>query len=1112
MPAVQADAVTVLLEAKIQQYQRDLETAAAKTEAVFKRIRDANKPISLSVNTQASDTEARTAEKNATRKTTAAKKAAQVTIDANKKAADAEIANQDRITAAVERGVARRNAAIAKGSGTIRDTGTPGLAAAQNNFLRRSSALGTGGSMAAPTTPADKINYLARDQIDTVARLNAAQAAGNKEEATALRDQLTQFRLINQYRRAGLDEAEASIRAEERVADIQRRRANRAPAQQPQTPGRTIGGELGSAARTIRNVAAVGFAAYGGVQSAREYLELTDAYKQYNAQLKLATAENGNLAQAQADTQRIATTTRSGLAETASLYATFQRNAGQLGLTQIQSARATETVTKAFQISGATAAEASGGLRQFLQGLQSGTLRGEEFNSVVENAPRLAKLLADQLTNGNIGALRALSQQGKITGDDLKKALTDQKFTDQIDKEFKELPVTFDQAMTLVKNAATVTFGEFDQGGQFSTAFANFITQGADGFAGLGQSASDLGITIRSQFAGLSDVFEPLVSAAEKAFASINASSVNSTEYIRSALKLVDDFRNAPGDLVRGLENKLGVQQGSFVNKYITGAPAANSRSNFAGTFSNSQRLSAAQLRVQREVNRLEALGYTVPRNSDGSVNVSGVKAPTASRSSAFAPTAPGKINPDLQKYQGQIADLEKLKATAPGKELVTINKQIARRQAIVANLQKGVSLAAATAAVGGSGARGPSEETLAKRTKALADKKIRNDEAFNSEIEQLHQMQIAADREQTSDIATLAQFARDDIVSAERKRIAQIDADEATGKYTKAQADRARLATHNLASTQLFNEAVNERVKLEQQNLEKQRAILNNQEDTLSASVEGLENRKLQQSVAKQLLDLRYRELRDAQNAIINSSDPKVTADQRQAARDRLPVIDAQEAGANRQLAIENRTPGQKYAANLNSADSLSDEIDNIQIEVLDHVADSLADATKNALGLSGALGDIVGQIIKIGIQRAIIAPIANALFGAADGSSGGSGIGSAISSIAGLFGGARASGGDVSAGKLYKINENGTEGFQPAQSGKIIPLGRMTPSSGGGVTVNQTIAIDGRNSVTPAGFAQMILSQSAQQAQKAATASYKASLSGTPGRVKSYNQLESI
>jgi len=1107
MPAVQADAVTVLLEAKIQQYQKDIETAAAKTEAVFKRIRaQAAKPITLSANVQASETETRTVEKNANRKTTAAKKAAQNTIDANKKAADAEIANQERITAAVERGIARRNAAIAKGSGTIRDTGTPGLAAQQNAFLRRSSALGTGGSMAAPTSPEDKVDFFRRDQIDTIARLNAAQAAGNKEEATALRDQLTQFRLINQYRKAGLDESEASIRAEEKIADIQRRRANRSdPA--PQATRRTLGGELGSVARTVRNVTAVGFAAYGGVQSAREYLELTDAYKQYNAQLKLATAENGNLAQAQADTQRIATTTRSGLAETASLYATFQRNAGQLGLTQIQSARATETVTKAFQISGATAQEASGGLRQFLQGLQSGTLRGEEFNSVVENAPRLAKLLADQLTNGNIGALRALSAAGKITGDDLKKALTDQKFTDQIDKEFQQLPVTFDQAMTVVKNAAITTFGEFDQGGQFSTALANFITQGSDGFSGLAKGASDLGIEIRSQFAGLSDAFEPLINSAQRAFGLINSSAVSSTEYIRSALKLVDDFRNAPGDLVRNFGKQTGLDQSS-AGRAILGN---NQKSDLAGRFSSGQRLSAAQLRVNREVSRLEALGYTVPKNTDGSVNISGIKAPTAARNSSFAPAVAARVNPDLKKYQDQIADLEKLKASASGKELTTINKQIARRQAIVANLQKGVSLAAATAAAGGVGGKGTSEETLAKRAKALADKKIRNDEAFNSEIEQLRQMQIVADREQTSDIATLAQFARDDIASAERKRIAQIDADEATGKYTKAQADQARLATHNLASAQLFNEAVDERVKLEQQNLEKQRAILSNQEDTLSASVEGLENRKLQQSVAKQLLDLRYRELRDAQNAIINSSDPKVTADQRQAARDRLPVIDAQEAGANRQLSIENRTAGQKYAANLNSADSLADEIDGIKIEVLDQVADKLTNATTAALGLSGALGDIVGQIIKIGIQRAIIAPIANSLFGKADGSSGGGGIGSAISSIAGLFGGARASGGNVSAGTLYKINENGTEGFQPAQSGKIIPLGRMSPSSGGGTTVVQNISVDGRNSVTPTGFAQSILTLSAQQAQNAAKTAYSAGQSSTPGRLKTYNQLES-
>src|SRR3546814_9877856 len=70
------------------------------------------------------------------------------------------------------------------------------------------------------------------------------------------------------------------------------------------------------------------------------------------------------------------------------------------------------------------------------------------------------------------------------------------------------MPVTFYQAMTQVHNAAIVTFGAFDQGGEFSTMLANFVSGGADGFQGLERSAEDLGINIRSAFSGLSDAFE----------------------------------------------------------------------------------------------------------------------------------------------------------------------------------------------------------------------------------------------------------------------------------------------------------------------------------------------------------------------------------------------------------------------------------------------------------------------------------------------------------------------------------------------------------------------------------------------------------------------------
>src|SRR3546814_1560541 len=108
--------------------------------------------------------------------------------------------------------------------------------------------------------------------------------------------------------------------------------------------------------------------------------------------------------------------TRNGLAETTDLYATFMRNGRELGITQDQAAKATETFAKTLKISGAGAAEASSATTQFSQALASGVLRGDEFNGIMESSPRLARLLADSL-DVPVGSLRAMAEQGELTAD-----------------------------------------------------------------------------------------------------------------------------------------------------------------------------------------------------------------------------------------------------------------------------------------------------------------------------------------------------------------------------------------------------------------------------------------------------------------------------------------------------------------------------------------------------------------------------------------------------------------------------------------------------------------------------------------------------------------------
>jgi len=282
----------------------------------------------------------------------------------------------------------------------------------------------------------------------------------------------------------------------------------------------TMGRSAGSAAGGISKITAASgplagamgrllavSGAFAALNMGRQFLNIADQSKQLTAQLKLATSETGSFIRAQEDVRRIAKETRSDLEVTAQLYGKLQMNALQLGISQEQAARATETVAKAFKVSGASAQESTQSTRQLVQALQSGVLRGDEFNSMAEGAPRLQKLLADSL-GVTTGELRKMAEEGQLTSDKLVRAFTDKKFTQGLDDEFRQLPVTFDEAMGQVRNAAIITFGAFDRGGQFSTQLANFVTDGSSGFADLESAAERFGARVSSEFAGIAAIFQ----------------------------------------------------------------------------------------------------------------------------------------------------------------------------------------------------------------------------------------------------------------------------------------------------------------------------------------------------------------------------------------------------------------------------------------------------------------------------------------------------------------------------------------------------------------------------------------------------------------------------
>ncbi|EJP6420340.1 tape measure protein [Enterobacter hormaechei] len=149
--------------------------------------------------------------------------------------------------------------------------------------------------------------------------------------------------------------------------------------------------------------------------------------------------------------------TRSGLDATATLYARLERSTRSYGVSVEDITRLTTIINQGFVVSGSTAEEASNAIIQLAQGLASGALRGDEFNSVNEQGNRLMIALADSM-NVSIGALRNMAAEGKLTTDVIVNGLLSQ--GDKIGQEFAKTTATISQSLEIANNNITKFFGE----------------------------------------------------------------------------------------------------------------------------------------------------------------------------------------------------------------------------------------------------------------------------------------------------------------------------------------------------------------------------------------------------------------------------------------------------------------------------------------------------------------------------------------------------------------------------------------------------------------------------------------------------------------------------
>lgn len=191
--------------------------------------------------------------------------------------------------------------------------------------------------------------------------------------------------------------------------------------------------------------------------SVKQISEYADAWATVNNKLANSLRPNEQLADVTERVFNITQQTRSSLDATASLYARLERATRQYGTSADDLAKLTTIINQGFVVSGATAQEAENAIIQLSQGLASGALRGEEFNSVNEQGNRLIVALADSM-GVSIGEMRNMAAQGKLTTDVVVNGLLSQGAV--IGKEFANTTTTISQALQVAGNNVTKFFGE----------------------------------------------------------------------------------------------------------------------------------------------------------------------------------------------------------------------------------------------------------------------------------------------------------------------------------------------------------------------------------------------------------------------------------------------------------------------------------------------------------------------------------------------------------------------------------------------------------------------------------------------------------------------------
>ncbi|AMR66757.1 tape measure protein [Aquipseudomonas alcaligenes] len=469
------------------------------------------------------------------------------------KAATRELQRLERVEAAQVGQLSRVRAEL-RGAGVD----TTRLAAEQRRLsAEMAKGLSAGRADAAARGLRERAAALKQQSIaQRQANLEAARATFGITQARAAKQELVslrqQFELLKS--RGGLTTQELAMaqrQLKHRIAETKRELKSLQGGFSMDIGAAAGGGGKGGAAAA----AAVAAAAAAGA-AATQVAQGADEVGRLDTRLKLATKSQEEFNRAQFELDRIADETQGDISGLVGLYSRLQRPLRDVGMGQKETLETIEAVSLAMKIGGTSAEESSAAIQQLSQALASGTLRGDEFNSVLEQSDRVAGALADEF-GVTIGQLREMASQGQITTEAIVKA-----FGNQLPKLRQEFAQFSPELTTAISRAGTELkryWGRQAKESGVTDYFASVINDYAKGVNQVAQaeqqSYDSRAESLRSHNAEMVDL-QKQASVARKAALD---EQVRNTE--TALKKQVEAERKAASELAKAKQAQLETQQ-----------------------------------------------------------------------------------------------------------------------------------------------------------------------------------------------------------------------------------------------------------------------------------------------------------------------------------------------------------------------------------------------------------------------------------------------------------------------------------------------------------------------------------------------------------------------